>query len=404
MRIRVKILHTSDWHLGQYFMIKSRQCEHLSFLNWLIETVATEKVDVIIVAGDVFDSASPPSYARKLYSDFIVKLQSTGCTQLIIVSGNHDSVAVLNESKNLLKSLNVSVLAGLSEDLSDHLIILKNKQQQDAVLVCALPFLRATDLVHSEFGLSVEQKQMNLQRAIQSTYQKIYQLAKAHDSTLPIVATGHLTALGCAVSDSVREIYIGTLSAFPATLFPDFDYIALGHLHRAQKVQNKEHIQYCGSPIALSFDESKHAKKVLIVQIEQNKLLDICALDIPCTQQLQVISGDLDAIKLQLQKLKEKNTAIWLEIKLKDRLYLSDVQTQLNDLVEDSALEILKISAPMIDENKQWQAQHIDTLETLTPQELFVHRLDAQNDLNDAQKLKLEVLFAQACAELETKS
>ncbi len=404
MRIRVKILHTSDWHLGQYFMIKSRQCEHLSFLNWLIETVATEKVDVIIVAGDVFDSASPPSYARKLYSDFIVKLQSTGCTQLIIVSGNHDSVAVLNESKNLLKSLNVSILAGLSEDLSDHLIILKNKQQQDAVLVCALPFLRATDLVHSEFGLSVEQKQMNLQRAIQSTYQKIYQLAKAHDSTLPIVATGHLTALGCAVSDSVREIYIGTLSAFPATLFPDFDYIALGHLHRAQKVQNKEHIQYCGSPIALSFDESKHAKKVLIVQIEQNKLLDICALDIPCTQQLQVISGDLDAIKLQLQKLKEKNTAIWLEIKLKDRLYLSDVQTQLNDLVEDSALEILKISAPMIDENKQWQAQYIDTLETLTPQELFVHRLDAQNDLNDAQKLKLEVLFAQACAELETKS
>lgn len=354
-------------------MMKSRQSEHLSFLNWLIETVSSEGVDAVIVAGDIFDSTSPPSYARKLYSDFIVKLQRTGCTQLIIVSGNHDSVAVLNESKNLLQCLNVSVLAGLSEDLSDHLIVLKDKQQQDAMLVCALPFLRASDLVHSEFGLSADQKQMNLQRAIQSTYQKIYQLAKDHDGSLPIVATGHLTALGCAVSDSVREIYIGTLSAFPASLFPKFDYIALGHLHRPQKVQNNEHIQYCGSPIALSFDESKQTKKVLMVQFELNKSLDVRALDIPCTQKLQVISGDLESIKQQLQTLKEATpkVTIWLEIKLKDRLYLSDVQTQLNDLVEGSTLEILKISAPMINENKQWQTQHIDTLETLTPQELF---------------------------------
>ena len=120
----MKILHTSDWHLGQYFMMKTRETEHLHFLNWLIEVVNKQHVDVLIVAGDIFDSTSPPSYARKLYSDFIVKLHKSCCRQFIILAGNHDSVAVLNENKDLLKALNVSVLAGLSIDLNEHIMLI----------------------------------------------------------------------------------------------------------------------------------------------------------------------------------------------------------------------------------------------------------------------------------------
>ncbi|WP_022942133.1 exonuclease subunit SbcD [Psychromonas hadalis] len=401
----MKILHTSDWHLGQYFMMKSRESEHLAFLNWLVGTVVAQSIDALIVAGDIFDSASPPSYARKLYSDFIVKLQKSGCTQLIIVSGNHDSVAVLNESKILLKALNVSVLAGLSDDLSEHLVKVSNKQGDEAI-ICALPFLRATDVMSSEAGSSAEQKQMNLQQGITKTYQDIYQLAKLQttDKNSPIIATGHLTAVGCSVSESVRDIYIGTLTAFPASLFPAFDYIALGHLHRAQKVQKSEHIRYSGSPIALSFDEAKHEKSVVIVEFSNNSELNTSQTPIPNFQKMVVIKGDLSAVKKELSSLIEAKQSVWVEVKIDEIFYRADLQVELNSLVASTPVEILKISSLKIDENSQWQSEHVETLETLTPLDLFQYRLDCEEVLTELQKTELKMLFQQTVAELERTS
>ena len=404
----MKILHTSDWHLGQYFMMKTRETEHFAFFSWLVEIIKKEKIDALIVAGDIFDSSAPPSYARKLYSDFIVKLQDSDCQQLIIVSGNHDSVAVLNENKSLLNALNVSVLAGLSENLSDHLITLKNKQKEDSAIVCALPFLRATDVVKSVSGLSAEQKQVNLQQGIEQTYQKLYQLAldKCAGKKLPLIATGHLTTVGCSVSESERDIYIGTLSAFPASLFPDFDYIALGHLHRSQKVQKSDTIRYCGSPIPLSFNESKSQKQVMIVDFGDNNEVEVTPLEVPNFQQLQVISGDLENVCQQLSDLKEANNqkSIWIEVKLNQAFYVSDIQTQLNNLIEDSQIEILKISSPKLNENSQWQEIETTTLDDLKPIDLFQHRLKCEDNLSEQQQNELQELFVQVCEELEDKA
>ena len=402
----MKILHTSDWHLGQYFMMKTREMEHFAFLNWLVEVINKEKVDALIVAGDIFDSSAPPSYARKLYSDFIVKLQASACQQLIIVSGNHDSVAVLNENKSLLSALNVSVLAGLSDDLHEHLITLKNSEQQESAIVCALPFLRAADVVKSVSGSSAETKQQSLKQGIEKTYQSIYQLAQEKSANkLPIIATGHLTTVGCSVTESERDIYIGTLSAFPSSLFPDFDYIALGHLHRAQKVQKSETIRYSGSPIPLSFDEVKHDKQVMVIDITEKSDIKVTPLVIPVFQQLQVITGDLDNVSKQLTELTEvnKHKSVWVEVKLKQAFYASDIQAQLNSLLEDSQIEILKISSPQINENSQWQETDTTTLDALTSSELFQYRLQCEDNLSEQQQADLSSLFAQVCAELEEK-
>lgn len=404
----MKILHTSDWHLGQYFMMKTREAEHLAFLNWLIETVNKENVDAVIVAGDIFDSASPPSYARKLYSDFIVKLQTSHCKKLILVSGNHDSVAVLNENKDLLQALEVSVLAGLNTDLSEHIIAIKDKQQKTEALVCALPFLRATDVMSSEQGSSASDKQMNLQQGIADTYQSIFELADAQraEQTFPIIATGHLTAVGCSVSESVRDIYIGTLTAFPSSLFPDFNYIALGHLHRPQKVQKAQHIRYSGSPIALSFDETAQQKKVNIIEFDSALALTVSEVDIPEFQKMQVISGDLSTVSALIKDLvtKYQDQCVWLEIKLKQDFYLSDVQSELNALVEGSHIEILKISSPKIDINKQWQEDEKNSLENLTPHDLFQHRLQIEETLSEQQKTQLSALFAEVVVQVVDQS
>jgi exonuclease SbcD len=385
-------------------MMKTRENEHQQFLAWLIEVVNQQKIDAVIVAGDIFDSASPASYARKLYADFVVQLQQTNCSQLIVVSGNHDSIAVLNESKSLLKALNVSVLAGLSEDLSEHIIEIEN--DNEFVQVCALPFLRATDVSTSEHGLSAQQKQMNLQQGISQTYQNIFELAQAKKTgkQKTIIATGHLTAVGCSVSESVRDIYIGTLTAFPASLFPAFDYIALGHLHRPQRVQKSETIRYSGSPIALSFDETQHQKQVFIIETEQRPLV-ISEVVIPNFQALSVVSGNMEEVIESLTAIKETNQSqsVWVEVKLKQTYIQADLQTRLNDVIEGSGIEILKVSSPQINETTQWIEQEGITLERLTPEQLFEHRLSTES-LSEEQVTQLTLLYKQVLNDVETHS
>lgn len=401
----MKILHTSDWHLGQYFMMKTRENEHLQFLSWLIETVNDQKIDAVIVAGDIFDSASPASYARKLYADLVVQLQQSYCSQLVVVSGNHDSVAVLNESKSLLSALNVSVLAGLSEDLNEHIIEISNGKGEKG-LVCALPFLRATDVMSGEHGLSAKQKQMNLQQGISQTYERIYQLAKDQQTEHHqiLMATGHLTAVGCSVTESVRDIYIGTLTAFPSTLFPAFDYIALGHLHRAQTVQKNNTIRYSGSPIPLSFDESKHQKQVVIIESSEAELA-INEYPIPCFQPLMVIKGDLKEVSEQLTTLvSESSDEVWVEVKLKQAYVEIDLQSVLNEIVVDSAIEILKVSSPQVNDSSQWSEQQGVTLETLTPTQLFEYRLSSEEHLSEVQQEQLTLLYKQVLADVEVQS
>lgn len=399
----MKILHTSDWHLGQYFMMKTREKEHLQFLAWLIELVNREQIDAIVVAGDIFDSSSPASYARKLYADFIVQLQQSCCSQLVIVSGNHDSVSVLNESKALLKALNVSVLAGLSDDLSEHIIELKDAKGHAAALLCALPFLRASDVTSSEHGLSSAEKQMNLQQGISQTYQDIYQLAKTQQKDgQAILATGHLTAVGCSVSESVRDIYIGSLTAFPASLFPEFDYIALGHLHRAQKVQKSDTIRYSGSPIPLSFDESKHQKQVYLIETNSSPV-SVSDIAIPCFQPLTIINGDIDSVLEQLKALSSeyRSDSVWVEVKLKQAYVQADLQARLNEVITDSAIEILKVSSPQVNEASQWVEQQGVTLDTLTPEQLFEHRLKSEEHLSEKQRQQLTLLYKQVLSDVQ---
>lgn len=260
----IRILHTSDWHLGQHFMGKTRQAEHQAFCDWLIEQVRAQAVDAVLIAGDIFDTGAPPSYAREQYNRFIVELRATGC-ELVVLGGNHDSVAMLGESKTLLAQLGTRVIPGVCEQLDEQLLVLHRRDGSVGALLCGIPFIRPRDVLLSLAGQSAQDKQQSLQQAIQQHYQELYALAVAKRDELggevPIIATGHLTTVGASASDSVREIYVGSLEAFPTSAFPPAAYIALGHIHRPQKVGGLEHIRYCGSPIALSFDEAKQQKK-----------------------------------------------------------------------------------------------------------------------------------------------
>lgn len=398
----MRIIHTSDWHLGQYFFTKTRAQEHQQFLDWLLAQIREQQVDAVIVAGDIFDTGSPPSYARELYNRFVVAIRDTQC-QLIILGGNHDSVATLNESKSLLACLNTTVIANVHTETPQAPIILYQKNHTPGALLCAIPYLRPRDMINSKSGQSGADKQGALKEAIADYYQRQYQAAldlrKQLNVNIPIIATGHLTTIGASVSDSVREIYIGTLEAFNATLFPPFDYIALGHIHRPQRVNKSGHIRYSGSPIPLSFDESAQQKSVCLIDFEQDKLAEMTLLPIPEFQLLRTLSGSLQEIATQLEKLatqyNEMDTTIWLDIEVSTPDYLSDIQNRIQELTQSPLFEVIVLRRA----RKQHQAlmqNEKETLTELTVYDVFERRLAQHQFETEEDKTRLTTLFKQA--------
>ncbi|MEG3766113.1 exonuclease subunit SbcD [Alteromonas sp. 14N.309.X.WAT.G.H12] len=373
----MKLLHTSDWHLGQSFFTQNRRHEHRQFLTWLLGVVKQHEIDVVVVAGDVFDTATPPSYARELYNQIVVELQSHACT-LVVLGGNHDSVSVLNESKSLLSCLNTHVIASCAEDVTEQVVEIKQADGTVIGLICAIPFIRPRDVIHSEAGQSGEDKKALLGEAIKQHYAAVFEEAqkkrRAWGADIPIVATGHLTALGVTQSDSVREIYIGTLDGYSADNFPPADYIALGHIHRPQRVGKSEYIRYSGSPIPLSFDELGSNKQVMIVAFDGTKPT-LSAVEIPRFQAMAVMTGDLTDIEAQLAQISDTDDAIWLCIEVTTQGYLPDLHQRIQEMAENKPVEILQLRRVQAHKDTTLQQQHEEQLAELTPQDVFERRL-----------------------------
>lgn len=395
----MRIIHTADWHLGQFFYTKSRAAEHQAFLDWLLEQAEAQQADAIIVAGDIFDTGSPPSYARELYNRFVVNLQQTGC-QLVVLGGNHDSVATLNESRELLACLNTRVIAAASDDIRDQVLVLNTRDGQPGAMLCAIPFLRPRDIMRSQSGQSGRDKQQTLLEAITDHYQRCWQEALAQRTalnlTLPVIATGHLTTMGVTKSDAVRDIYIGTLDAFPADAFPPADYIALGHIHRAQRVANSEHIRYSGSPIPLSFDELGKEKSVFVVDFADGALSQVTPLSIPLFQPMRMIKGSLEEIEAQLAALEPhpQGKLIWLDIEIVTDDWLSELQRRIQQLTETLPVEVVLLRRSREQRERVIARQNNETLSELSVEEVFARRL-ALEEGEPERLARAEALFAQ---------
>lgn len=408
----MRILHSSDWHLGQFFIGKSRQAEHQAFFSWLKQQIIQLDIDVLLVAGDIFDSATPPSYARELYHQLIVDLQPTG-VQLVLLGGNHDSVAVLQESAALLKYLHTHVVPGYQTDIQQHLIALKRKNGEVGAVLAAVPFLRPRDLSQrqdgkSQAGQSASDKSLQLQQQIGSFYQELYQGAADYatalgNKDLPLVATGHLTTVGASSTESVREIYIGTLEALPASALPPFAYIALGHIHQAQKVAGSEFIRYCGSPIPLSFDEASQQKQLLLVEFSPNNSKpEVSSIQVPCFQPLLSLTSDLASLAKKLQPALVQlvpGQILWLELVLSgEDVLLSDIQLQLQQQQADLPVELLKLRRERRS-GASLSLQADPSLQELTVADVFSARL-LQEELTPELSQRLTQLHQLALEQL----
>ncbi|PKO88664.1 MAG: exonuclease subunit SbcD [Betaproteobacteria bacterium HGW-Betaproteobacteria-10] len=399
----MRILHTSDWHLGQHFMGKSRQAEHQALIDWLLTQVDEQAVDAVLIAGDIFDSGTPPSYARELYSQLVVRLHTAG-VRLLLLAGNHDSVATLGENRELLACLSATVVAAASNEMTaTQVFVLPKRNGEPGCIVCAIPFIRPRDVLQSQAGQSAEDKQQSLQAAIQRHYGTVHAAALARqteletklDRKLPIIATGHLTTVGASSSESVREIYVGALEAFPTSAFPPVDYIALGHIHRSQRVGGLAHIRYCGSPIPLSFDEAKQQKEMLLADLDDDGLKAVTVLPVPRFQGLVAVSGklaDLPAAIGTAAAQGSREFPAWLEVTVLEDDYLSDLPERIQRIAEGLPVEVLRIRRQRGNATARLAAEASETLDELSPHEVFARRL-GQETLTDELQQALNERF-----------
>ncbi len=373
----------------------SRKKEHLSFLQWLTDTISKQKIDLLIIAGDIFDTSTPPNYAQELYYDFLVDAKDAGCKKIIIIGGNHDSVSMLKAPKEILSKMGIEVIAG--EEDEESIIPLEWDGKLHGI-VCAVPFLRDTVIRKSISGESSIEKEHAIAEGIKRLYLDTYQRASKvlEDRDIPLIATGHLTTISAKTSDSEREIYIGSLSNISASIFDDyFDYTALGHIHRPQKISDR--VYYSGSPIPLSFSEANRQKSVNIIEFE-GKQMSVDIIPIPNFRPLITLKGDRDTLMKKLASIIDKDS--WIELILSDKNPILSAEI-LREFARERGLEILAIKTDRVERALSLEESDTHTLEELDTERVFELRLSKEQSLDDEMSSRLKELFKKITLEVQ---
>ena len=371
----MKILHTSDWHLGQKFISRDREEEHRFALDWLVQTIENEGVELLLVAGDVFDIGNPPNFARALYYNFLKKIIRTNCRHVVVTGGNHDSPQMLDAPKELLQLLDVHVVGAATDDPADEVLVLKNEKGEPEAVIAAVPFLRDQDLRRAVSGEGGQDRVERIKEGILAHYETVGKAAEPFAKLkIPKLVMGHLCVTGAEASDKQDNIYLGNLENIRADQFPAlFGYVALGHIHRPQSIGGRKEVRYSGSLIPLSFSETKDEKSVTLLEFEKDKLLKISLLTLPVGRRLKSVAGSLEEVQEQLERLNERyqgQLAPWVEVMVETEALVPNLNGLLHDFTKEMHLEILKIRVKNQHLPLDLQVENED-LEDLRPIDVF---------------------------------
>jgi exonuclease SbcD len=393
-----RLLHTADWHLGKLLNEQSRDDEHGRFLDWLLEVVKEHEVDAIILAGDVFDTANPPQSALTRYYDFVTALyRETGC-QLAVIGGNHDSAAVLEAPKNVLRALNTHVTGNLPESPDDRILLLPSSEAPKVALAM-VPFLRDRDLRVGHAGETSDEIRERLLDGIRQCYEDSEAAARKYGCLA--IGTGHLTVVGASTSDSERDIHIGGLGAVAPETFPaGFSYVALGHLHRPQAMDAAGRVRYAGSPLPLSFSEASDGKEVRILDVSGGEI-EQHSLPIPLIRRLSQIRTKYSDLEKDLTDFQARpgELTTWVEVVVEDATLETDLVEQVRLLTERRDFEVLKVLRGRSASLSGMSADDVtddEAIETLLdqPARVFEHLLAQHEEFNAEEAEGLKAAFA----------
>ena len=361
----MRILHTSDWHIGHRLYERNRIDEHRQFLDWLLTTIKENAVDAVLVAGDIFDTALPSSEATDLYYQFLFRLYGETKTQTVITAGNHDSPMRLAAPRQFLKMGRIHVVGEIDAALET--IVLRN--DESAVAIAAVPYLSENEILpHVSLETEIE-KTERYREAMRCLYQ---QCVEQMPKEMPKVLMGHLVVHGGEESGSERTIQIGGATAVRAGDLPDgADYVALGHLHRPQAISGANYpIRYAGSPLPMTFREALYDKKVYLIDFDKSDDNRLTALTIPVFKELCPVSGNYDQVMLQANAADEEWTGKYIEVQLRLDEPRIGVGDEIREVFSARGADVLLVEVQLVEQERE-AALSAEDISVKSPEDIF---------------------------------
>ncbi|MDD4515506.1 exonuclease SbcCD subunit D [Massilibacteroides sp.] len=411
----LRILHTADWHLGQTFFGFDREDEHDFFLNWLTYKLKEQQADILLIAGDVFDVANPSATAQHHFFRFLKEVNSL-CPnlQIIIIAGNHDSAARLEAPSPLLEELNTTIFGFVRRtengeiDYDSLICPLYNKDGEREGLCLCVPYLRQGDYPPAE-----NDEEGSFTAGVSRLYRKLTERAKKQlKADEALVSMGHLHATGSELSENDRSerVIIGGLESIPADAFDrDIVYTALGHIHKAQRVGGRDNVRYSGSPLPMSFSETRYKHQVVSIRIEKGKTVEIESIPIPLSVELLTIPSSPqlpDAVIEALKELPDKadsanNTLPYVEV----RVLLTEpdpgFRHRVEEVIKEKAVRLTSIitSYPKGSESDKISPLSYEEFQQISPLAMLEHAFSAKygNELPE----EIRSLFNDVVREVE---
>lgn len=410
MEVFVKIIHTADWHLGNRMHDIDRSEEVMEFLKWLKKQIINQNARALIIAGDIFDTANPPTDARTFYHDFLASLLGTCCKNVIIIGGNHDSGALLDSEKQILQRLNIHVIGSIANiEVKDLVFELYDDCKNPCAVCAAVPFVREGELRH--FFDDNKMDGTFSDQAYGILYKKVYEEAEKIRAgrSIPLIATGHLYASdlegrlegisGEIVCDDGRKKLdvVGKLGSVHAGIFPEqFDYVALGHVHYSTMVAKNEKIRYSGSPFVMGFEEASIPRNILCADVEKQKL-SVQKIKIPQVFEYRRLNGDYATIRSLLENYRQKTdrTKTFLELYYKREEGIN-IYDQLEDLLSELEEKNVYVVSRRVQEtglSGEFLSNEydMDELSSLAPEKIFENLILSKVKIETAGKTSEEI-------------
>lgn len=354
----LRVLHTSDWHLGKKLYKYERLTEQKLFLEWLTSTIKSEKINLLLIAGDIFDVPTPPNSAQKLFYDFIYDLGQFEDLKTIIIPGNHDSAHLLDIPKYFFEKSNCFIFPYLEKNLKDNEIVINSNGIN--IGVKALPYFRNHELLNRLGDHSAEDFFTHFFSTWETKQNLDAKILIAHHGF------GKYSAAG-----SEHAIYLSGLEYFPLEwVSPHFDYSALGHIHRKQTLKEDPYIIYPGSPIPLRFSETDKKYVSLYKVSAQDKSQRY--IQVPTFRKLIRVKGDqksyLKELTKSLDEISKDELPAYLEIEIELDEPVAGLSDNIRQFIQNKNIELVSFrpifkntsSAPV--EKEQWEEFDLDKL------------------------------------------
>lgn len=401
----MRIFHTSDWHLGKMLGDWDRSEDFVFFLDWLLAKIEERRPDILLIAGDVFDVSMPSIAAQRLYYGFLQRAASTSLSAVVVTAGNHDSQAFLSAPAALLAGIRTFVAGATPEEQS---VLVRDREGMPLAAIAAIPFLKEGEVRKGLVTAGELDEFAAYEAGIEKRYAEAYEqlvdlMDRENARNVPKIAMGHLYLRDALPKEKRSELLsrpeIGTIRMVDLSrLGTGWDYVAMGHIHRAGKIEGGIRAAYSGAPLALSFTHRTYRHQIIELTFDEKGVEEVIH-DVPQKRAVVRLSGLAKDLPLDLENLAAESPECYVGLELTDPKPTRDLLEPLTEKAETLGLRLVNITVARPAETIE-QAQEGLTLDMLTPSAVLEEVL-RRAGRDEADNDRLRALFAQIVEAVE---